>query len=280
MSFECNFCHSSFTTKSNLNIHQKRTKKCLALQNKDLENDFTCKKCTKVFTSNYGLKEHGKKCDVQITDEYKILEFQYEMLKSTTTITISSLKQQMKEKEKQIKDLEFLKDKEIANLKEQIIQLQSKLGDIAEIGAKKTTNNYRVNNNIINQLAPYDLNQEKIYAIVDEKFTENHLYAKENGIANFAVNNLLQDDGQMKMTCTDMARKLFLYKDKNGNIFKDMNATGFLENYIPAVKRKSYEIISDKDGDEVIELTECITTIIPSSVATHLANKLAPKPKE
>jgi hypothetical protein len=273
MSFVCEFCSASFTTKSNLSTHQKRTKKCLLLQNKNVSNEFECIKCHKVFTSNYSLEKHIEKCNVEIYTEYNLLRLQNEKL----MLTISSLKQESKQKDKRIKDLELSKNNEIVELKQQIEKLQSRLGDIAEIGAKKATTNYRVNN-IVNQLIPYDLSQEKIKMIVNEKFTENHLYAKENGIANFAVHNLLTDDEGYKMTCTDMARKLFIYKDEKGNIYKDPNASSFLQTYIPAVKKKSYEIISDKDGDDMIELSECITSMDESIVTLKLANKLIPKP--
>jgi hypothetical protein len=254
--FECEYCHSFFSTKYNLANHQQHTKKCLRIQNNSVADTFKCIKCCKIFTKKQNLSEHLKKCNVNIG----ILHIESDKENAI-------LKTKLKEKEKENEEL-----------KQQIKELQSRLGDIAEIGAKKNTNVYRVNANIVNQLIPYDLNREKINAIVDEKFTENHLYAKENGIANFAVNNLLQEDGILKLTCTDTARKLFMYKDKEGNLYKDPNASGFLETYIPAVKRKSYEIISDKDGEDVVELTECVMTIEPSTLSTKLANKLIPKP--
>jgi hypothetical protein len=241
--FDCEFCNSSFSSKGNLTLHKKTAKKCLLLQgnfNEIKTKTFTCNICDTIYLSNKSLKEHSKKCFVDVN---KFLE----------------LKKQLESKDIQIKDL------------------QDKLANIAEIGAKKhTTNNYT---NITNQLAPYDLNREKIYAIVNEYFTEDHLYARENGIANFAVNNLLtNDEGQIKMTCTDTSRKIFAYKDKDGKIYKDPNATGFLDTYIPAVKRKSYQIISDKDGTEMIELTECVMTIEPTILSNKLAGKLTIKP--
>jgi hypothetical protein len=257
LEYLCQYCHASFSTKSNLSTHKKRTKKCLAIQNKlDIENLFACSYCEKTFTKKQSLQEHLDICIIKTKRE-----------KDDSTDKIERIYKKM------IKDLKD--ENEI--LKQQVKDLQDKLGDIAEIGAKKNT--VRVNANIINQLAPYDLNREKIYAIVNEHFTEDHLYARENGIANFAVNNLLQENGNLKMTCTDTARKLFIYKDKNGNLYKDPNANEFLETYIPSVKRKSYEIISNKDGTEMIELTECMLTIEPSTLTNLLVGKLTPKPK-
>jgi hypothetical protein len=235
-----------FSTKYNLNIHKQRTKKCLAIQNKNIGNRFLCEICDKTFTTNQSLKDHKINCSIHLNEFITLKQ------------NIKILKEELFQKNEQIKDL------------------QDKLAAIAEIGTKKDT--YRLN--VVNQLVPYDLSQEKIRNIVNEQFNENHLYARENGVVNFAVHNLLKDkEGNLKMTCTDTARKLFVYKDRDGNLYKDPNATEFLETYIPAVKRKSYEIISDKDGDEVIELTECILTIEPASLSNKLASKLISKPK-
>ena len=260
----CEFCSSQFANKYILNTHQKTAKKCLSLQQKNPELQFVCNHCTKLFTTKKILKEHENNClEKKIKTEKEQIHTEYLILKT------------------QIEN----KEKENQELKKQVKELQEKLANIAEIGAKKdtkTTNTYRVNNNnIVNNLVPYDLDKDKILTIVDEKFNENYLYARENGIANFAVNNLLKDnEGNLKLTCTDTARKIFVYKDTNGNFYKDPNANGFLENYMPAVKKKSYEIISDKDGEEMVELTDCVTSIEPINISNKLAGKLLAKPKK
>ena len=252
----CEFCNSSFSSKSNLVAHKKRAKKCLKIQKKEVPEDFSCEKCEKIFTSKHGLNEHRIKCNTELWEKYVNLENKYEIAKKV-----------IDEKNIQIKSLQ-----------EQIKQLQSKIVDIAIIGAKKDTtkNTYRVNNNIIQNLVPYDLNKEKIHTIVDEKFTENYLYGRENGIANFAVSNLLKDEEQkLKMLCTDTARKIFVYKDSEGNLYKDVCADKFLENYLPAVKEKSHKIILNKEGDEMVELTECVMNIEHITVSNKLAGKLS-----
>jgi hypothetical protein len=267
--FLCEFCDSSFSTKSNLRFHQKQAKKCLLLQNKTISNEFRCNICDKIFTTRQSLKEHVQKCSINISD-YIELKKNNDIL----VLTVKNFKKELSGKDKQIKDLQ---DK-LSEKDKQIKDLQDKLGNIAEIGAKKhttTTNNYT---HITNNLIPYDLNREKIYAIVNDEFTENHLYGREISVANFAINNLLtNDEGMMKMTCTDTSRKVFYYKDNDGKIYKDYNANEFLDNYIPAVKQKSYQLISNKDGNELVELANCISSIEPSAISTRLASKLAPK---
>jgi hypothetical protein len=274
MTFDCEFCSAVFSTKSNLMTHQKRAKKCLEIRNAFSENSFECNYCTKQYTSKQTLFLHLEKCPEKKAKELdessdfykKILEEKDSLIKEKTTL--------LRQSEKALKD----KDKQIESLMNQLFVLQGRLGDIAEIGAKKETTTYKINN-IVNQLVPYDLDKQKIRTIVNEKFTENHLYAKENGIVNFAFTNLLKDEeGNLKMTCTDTARKIFIYKDKDGNLYKDPNCVGFMETYIPAITHKSYSIISEKDDNEMLELSECIMNIEPSTISTKLASKLVPKP--
>jgi predicted phage tail protein len=266
--FKCNYCFSTFVTKGNLSTHLKYAKKCL--EKRGLATPlFNCMYCKKNYTSKQQLTKHINKCPENSNE-------------------IILYKQMLKEKENQIKQLEkdkkkqFSQFKELLNEKEeQIKQLQEKLGDIAEIGAKKDTskNTYKVQNNVVNQLVPYDLDKHTIGTIVDKEFTENHLYGKENAIANFAITNLLKDGhGNYKMTCTDTARKIFVYKDKDGNLYKDVNANGFLEMYIPAVAKKSYDMISSKEAEEMLELSGYITSIEPTTVSSKLAERLTPKP--
>lgn len=266
--FICEFCNSAFSKKYNLSVHQKKAKKCLLIQNKtNNENNYQCTKCLKSFTSKQRLESHCEKCNVQFGTEYLELMKKYDLLQQTTQKEIKDLHKQIRELHKSKQKLENENEK-----------LQDRICKIAEIGAKKDT--YRINNNIVNQLVPYDLSRDKIRMIVDEKFDENYLYARENGIANFAVNNLLKDnEGNLKMTCTDTSRKTFIYKDEEGNVYKDPNGIGFTDMYIPEVKRKSYEIISDKDDNtDVLELTECITSIDPNTVTNKIAGKLVSKP--
>jgi hypothetical protein len=254
----CEFCNTSFSTKYNLEIHKKRAKKCLLIQNQKtiqseiIKDNFSCSCCNKIFTTNQYKNEHEKKCINKTTQKYLLLT----------------------------------KEKEIQELKEQVKDLQNKLASIAELEKKKptttttkNTNVFRINTNIINQLAPYDLDKDKIRAIVNEKFTEEHLYDQETGIANFAVKNILtNDDGQLKMVCTDISRKIVSYKDTDGNIYKEPNANTFMETYIPSINTKSYQLISSKNDDDMVALAKCFGSIDNATIVSKLVSKLVPNP--
>ena len=46
----CQYCNNSFSSKSNLNMHQKRTRYCLKLQPTTSVEIFLCEYCDKQFT--------------------------------------------------------------------------------------------------------------------------------------------------------------------------------------------------------------------------------------
>ena len=57
---ECNFCENTFSTKGNLVAHQKKSKYCLTLQNKNPDKVYKCKYCEKEFTLKYSYADHIK----------------------------------------------------------------------------------------------------------------------------------------------------------------------------------------------------------------------------
>jgi hypothetical protein len=58
---ECNFCKNTFSTKGNLMAHQKRSKYCLALQDKKPEKVYKCKYCEREFTLKHSYIDHTGK---------------------------------------------------------------------------------------------------------------------------------------------------------------------------------------------------------------------------
>lgn len=254
----CEFCNSAFSSKSNLVAHQKRAKKCLKLRSETItEHLFSCEWCKKLFSTNQYLKKHTTTCKAKCEQEYKLALKQ----KEKTAVKTEKFYEKMMEK----------KDKQISDLLE-------KLGTIAEIGVKKDT--VRVTNNIVNSMVPYDLTKQSINEIVNEKFTREHITGRDDGVATFAVSNLLKDEsGKMKMTCTDTARRVFIYRDADGNFYRDVRADGFLGMYIPAVTKKSCAIASALENiDEIVEITSYAMSIDPSTIGGKMATKLVQKP--
>lgn len=249
--FECEFCCKKFKKVFNLEYHKKTTKKCLKIQEESIN---TCNIC-KIKVEPDGLLLHIKTCIQTLKNENSLLKEQL--------------------------DLQLDENK----------RLQDQLFKLAEIGTKKKTvviNNRvgRIDQRVLNQLAPYTITQEKVSKIVNEKFDKSYLTSKERGLAKFALDNLLRDEnGKPQMICTDPARRNFLYKNNEDEIFKDPDATNFTDMYINPVEKKSGEII--RESEELNEedynlLIECLDTFEKirknrSVFTRHLAKKLSLK---
>ena len=59
---ECQFCKKTLCSKYSLINHQKRSKKCLDIQGKKLEETFTCDSCNKIFSEKLHIKRHLMIC--------------------------------------------------------------------------------------------------------------------------------------------------------------------------------------------------------------------------
>jgi hypothetical protein len=92
----CQFCKSKFYDKSALNKHQKKTKYCLRIQDKDLNKEskikkFECEKCKKELSTKQRLQSHLTSCKSKNSKEMQKMSSKLENLKncSTTNITIN-----------------------------------------------------------------------------------------------------------------------------------------------------------------------------------------------
>jgi len=216
--FICNFCNKSFSTKSNLTNHQKRTKKCLELQNNNTrENLFHCDDCKKQYSPKQIFDKHACKKE-----------------------WLSKLLEE--------------KDKEIAYLKNELSKANEKIAQLAEIGMKKSSikTTYKVNQNIIDIIIPFDITSQMIKEIFEENFTYENLLNGKEGIVNFILEFILTENGKYKMICTDNSRRIFTYMDKNNKIHRDKDANFFMNMLIPILTKKSNEIMKEKLTPESI----------------------------
>ena len=71
---ECEFCKNIFSTKTNLNSHQKTAKYCLKIQGIEVQKKYECKWCNKSFAIFSNFERHKKVCK----DPKKIEEYEYQ----------------------------------------------------------------------------------------------------------------------------------------------------------------------------------------------------------
>tara|TARA_B110000261_G_scaffold55348_1_gene65208 strand:+ start:753 stop:1598 length:846 start_codon:yes stop_codon:yes gene_type:complete len=253
MSFICEYCTKELTSQVSLQRHQKTTKYCLKIQqknNKEIkleQTNFICEFCNKNFSSKQKLSNHiEKSCTHKLTNI--INDFNGKLLEKDVLV------------EKQKED--------ISNLEKKIIELEAKLEIYKEQGEKSfgvveqiaKQPKQQVNNNqkiLIN--TPLDLSSGAVVQAIQEKFSHDYLTQGQKGVAKFAYDNMLKDEnGKLKYICTDPSRQIFQYKNDQGVMEKDVRATRLTKAILDAdIKQTSHKIAWDnmKDGDNEIFMT-------------------------
>ena len=236
MSISCEFCNKLFKRTSALNVHQKNTKYCLAKQGiltKEIVVDiFQCKYCDKQLSSKQSLNSHLQTCMSKHETLYKEKEDE-----------ISTLKLQIKSLETEVIELRLQNKmyKELSTNTQECIQSIAKQ-------PKNQTNLF---------LSPIELSQEHITKMIQEKFTKEHFYDGQAGVARFAVDNILKDkDGKLGYICTDPARQIFKHITSDGEVKKDVRASKLAKKVAKDVKKVSGDIVLKKMEEEK-ESKEC-----------------------
>jgi hypothetical protein len=263
---ECKHCKSVLLTKKSLTNHIKTNKKCLEIQSKNKLNIVVtellqCEYCNKSYSKS-NLIKHLEVCKVKskITIEKLLLEnekiktdnerllSENEKFRIQIDLLVSENDSLVSENSKLSHDNENIQE-----LKNYIIKLETANDiyktdhqTITEIAKqpKNTTNTN--NNNIINNLSVYDSNEIKnrfSNAINDIKPAD--LYDGQKSLGRFIAPCLKNEDGTKMISCTDYARNVFVYKDKNGNINKDIKCKNLADLIEPIASAKADEMIKE-----------------------------------
>jgi hypothetical protein len=263
---ECNFCKSILKTVSSLNYHIKNNKKCLEIQSQTIGQVnsalVVCEYCNNSFSN---IKKHLNICKEKkkelteklnndyekLNSDYKKLKIEYEKLKIEYE-KINEVNNILRyENEKLINE-----NKKIQELKEYIIKLETEnniykkdhetINDIAK--QPKTTNT----SNIINNLSVYDDDEIKSrFHIALTNIKPSDLYDGQKSIGRFVAPCLKNDDGTKMITCTDHSRNVFMYKDKNGNVNKDIKCKNLAELIEPIASAKADEFMKEDNHTRI-----------------------------
>jgi hypothetical protein len=223
----CEFCNTKFSSKTNLNTHQRTAKYCLKIQGKDNDNEnYICNICSKTYTQKKNLIIHQKRCNV--IDEVEFLRMKVSLLEKNNQKDIVNA---INETKSQIFEKLHAEGSKVI----QKIALQP-----------KTTNNTTTNNNKIVNLAVFDINEIKT------RLTENienieacDLYDGQISVARILAPCLQNPDGQKMITCSDFARSSFSYKDQHGNINRDIKCLKLANEIEPIVTKKANSLIQE-----------------------------------
>jgi hypothetical protein len=276
MKEECQYCKHTLSTKSNLTYHQKNNKKCLLIQesiSKDNTSSFLkkCEYCDKLFNSNT-IKKHLIVCSIKKELDYQNKIFSLE----GDVLVLEKTKLEQESKICSLKKTNLDQEINICNLQNKISELETKflesekknfelntlniklqtenniyekdhqiISNLAQQPKTTTTNT----NNIINNMAVYD------NKLITDRFSDIlntikpvDLYDGQESISRFIAPCLKNDDGTQLYKCTDYSRGVYIKKDKDGNLIKDINGKNLVELIEPIATKKAEELLEEDNN--------------------------------
>ena len=237
----CEYCKTSFNSKSNLLKHQRITKYCLILQGKMeniekakkeyMENRFRCEYCKIKFSAKNNLCGHLEIC----LEKYKKI-----------------IEEKEKEKEKLIEEnkLEILKLKNKWRIKKEKLMSVRAVVSTINNNSVNTVNKKIKNTNIKIVLQSVDMSPANIRQLCVMYCIEDFVRGAR-GTANYIKNNIMTNlsTGEPTAVCTDIARKMF-YVNINGKKIKDPNLNTFydnIEHIIDVEIHKTYNLLTQNN---------------------------------
>jgi hypothetical protein len=259
----CEFCKKNFQTVSSLNLHKKSAKYCLKIQNSLQNKNYICKFCDCNLKSKQALEYHENICRSKNNNIILELEEKIEDIQKENNIKIKDLEDKIKKLETNLleKDLHITR---IETLLEVYQEDHSELKNINKNNSNaildiakqpKTTNN-----NIINNLAIYDINKitEKFVSNLDS-ITKEDIINGQRGIADKILPYLYDENGKKMVTCTDRARLVFTKIDAYNNKSKDIELKELASVIKPFAIKRADEIVNRQN--EIREKTYNIETL-------------------
>jgi len=218
----CQFCSKEFKTKYLLNIHQTQTKYCLKIQEsqnyqKIIQSLIKCKFCDKDFSSST-FKRHDLSCK-------KKIQFL------------------LNEKDQENVKLKVEKAEEIGLIYKNLAESsQATIKEIAKKPTHQKTTTKNIQNNIIANLTPLDLSENRV-ALIAEKYTKSDFYQGQKGLAQIVHKHLLTDTtGKSQIVCTDAKQGAFHHKSLAGEQVVDYENAHLIKSVHDPIKKKAGEI--------------------------------------
>jgi hypothetical protein len=246
MSFECEYCNKTFSTKSNLSLHKKTTKRCLKIQaeigNETSNNTFLCNYCNKNFSLKHNYDVHISSC-----------KNKKELNKKETLEQLLLLKDELikheeqRRKEKMEYELLQIKYKDLENQNE---KLKSDLEKEKKRTAK-TIYNIKVQN-IVNQLP----------AMTNENIKGSFLEHVNTDSLSKGTNRFIMDFTNMAKeysVIADMSRGKLIAKDEKGERV-DIQFESFVKSLFKMCEEQGLQLteetlqeIKNKEADKIFD---------------------------
>ena len=219
---KCKYCKKVLSSKSSLNLHQKRARYCLKIQGIDnIIGEFKCILCKKDFQNKSNLKYHMNICE-----------------RNNPII-------------KELQDENNLLKKENEMLREQVEKYRQDYEKLSLTAVKRPVNNTKniQINNYIQKMEP--LRYEDLKETVPMLTLDHHVKGAE-GYAEFA----LEFPFKNKIVCVDVNRNKIKYKDGDGNVIEDVGFRKMMMKLCEALKDRSFNLCQEHYEKLSREFTE------------------------
>jgi len=211
----CQFCLKQFTNKYNLSVHLKKTQKCIQLQ--------------KLFQT-----------EERLTNEIQTLKNEIEVLKELSNEKLLALQNEIES----LKNENEVQKESNAKLQIENTLLQKDHNIVLKLAQEpKITKN---TTNITNNLTIYDPNIIKDrFKTAIEVVEVSDLYDGQKSISRLVAPCLQNDDGTKMLQCSDYARNIFITKNPEGNIVKDIHCRNLCNLIEPIASQKANQLFHD-----------------------------------
>ena len=253
---DCQYCKKTFVSPGTLKHHQKTVKYCIKIQkelNIKVETEmYDCIKCQKSFGEKCHLNRHLLTCKKikESAETNKNQELELEQLKLELKLKdyeILKLNQKLLILETETKAVILSKDELLKEYKEKVNKFEDIIAKIAETPTTTINNkgNTTTTNNTL-ELNVLNLTQESINKTIEEKYTEQHLFEGQKGLATFFQTHMNKDaDGKNMATITDTSRGVVKYKDKTGALIVDYKGTKLIQMINKPIQKKSKDVCNN-----------------------------------
>jgi hypothetical protein len=232
----CQFCNKQFKTKYKLATHQTQTKYCLKIQESKnyevISTLETCKYCNKNF-STINFIRHASICKKKI--QFLLNEKDQEIAKKD---------QEIAKKDQENVKLKLKAAEEIGMIYKAVAdRSQATIEEIAKKPTHQKTTTKNIQNNIIANLTPLDLSQNRVAFAIAEKYTKSDFYQGQKGVAQVVHKHLLTDtSGKSQIVCTDAKQGAFHHKSLDGEQVVDYENAHLIKSVHDPIKKKAGEI--------------------------------------
>jgi hypothetical protein len=238
MTFNCEFCNKTYSSKNNLNLHQTTAKFCLEIQakqkqtsNKNERKIYSCNYCQKNYTQNKSLMKHLEHCSKKVDEIESIENLKNELLLYQEQIhqlnkIISEQNQQIAQMKAEKENLKFEKfDMELKLKNDQINFLKEIKSTPSITNNTNHTNNYNSSSqstkisNVTNNVNKLQLTEDFLTKLRNGISFKDQVFLDEEDICRWTLKNGLNN----YFAVLDKSRKVLTFTDEKGNKIRDQD---------------------------------------------------------